>query len=51
MKRIVPTLLLTLLAGCFTLQETPYPEMAMTALPEGKQLSVQLRGFKAVVTE
>ena len=51
MKKIVPTLLATLLAGCFTLQETPYPETAMSALPEGKELSVQLRGFKAVVTE
>ena len=51
MKKIVPTFLATLLAGCFTLQETPYPETAMSALPEGKELSVQLRGFKAVVTE
>ena len=51
MKKIVPSLLATLLAGCFTLQETPYPETAMSALPEGKELSVQLKGFKAVVTE
>jgi len=51
MKKIVPALMMTLLAGCFTLQETPYPETAMSALPEGKDLSVQLRGFKAVITE
>lgn len=51
MKRIVPALMAVLAAGCFTLRETPYPETAMTALPEGKELSVQLKGFKAMVTE
>ncbi len=39
------------LTGCFTLKETPYPSTEMTALAEGKAVSVQLRGFKAIVTE
>lgn len=51
MKRVVPALMAAMAAGCFTLKETPYPETAMTALPEGKELSVQLKGFKAIVTE
>ena len=51
MKKTIPALLATLLAGCFTLKETAYPETALTSLPEGKELSVQLKGFKAVVTE
>ena len=41
----------SMLTGCFTLKETPYPETAMASLPEGKEISVQLRGFKALVTE
>lgn len=51
MKKTIPALLAAVLSGCFTLKETQYPETAMTALPEGKELSVQLKGFKAVVTE
>ncbi len=39
------------LTGCFTLKETQCPSTQMTALPEGKSVSVQLRGFKALVTE
>ena len=51
MTKIVPALLAVSLTGCFTLDETAYPETALTPLPEGKELSVQLKGFKAVVTE
>ena len=51
MKKTILALLAAMLSGCFTLKETQYPETAMTALPEGKELSVQLKGFKAVVTE
>ena len=39
------------LTGCFTIKETPYPSTEIAALPEGKAVSVQLRGFKALVTE
>ena len=39
------------LTGCFTLKETPYPSTQMSALPDGKSVSVQLKGFKAFVTE
>ncbi len=39
------------LSGCFTLKETPYPQTAAISVPEGKNLSVQLRGFKALMTE
>ena len=48
---LMPTLAAALLSGCFTLKETPYPETVMASLPEGKELSVQLKGFKAFVTE
>lgn len=51
MKKTIIPILATLAAGCFTLKETPYPETAVTALPEGKELSVQLKGFRAFVTE
>ena len=50
MKRLM-LLTAAALAGCITLKETAYPEIAMTSLPEGKELSVQLRGFRATVTE
>ena len=51
MKRPISILMATLCAGCFTLKETPYPETVVASLPEGKELSVQLKGFKAMVTE
>ena len=52
MKRILVTAIAaTMLSGCFTLTETPYPETAMASLPEGKEVAIQLKGFKALVTE
>ena len=51
MKKLISILMATLCAGCFTLMETPYPETVVASLPEGKELSVQLKGFKAMVTE
>ena len=50
-KIFVPAVAAAMLSGCFTLSETPYPETVMASLPEGKEMSVQLRGFKALVTE
>ena len=51
MKKLMFPIMAILAAGCFTLKETPYPEMAMAALPEGREISIQLRGFKAMFTE
>ena len=51
MKRIAVTSMLAALAGCFTFNETPYPETVLTSLAEGKELAIQLQGFAAVVTE
>ncbi len=38
-------------AGCFTLSETAFPQTATTQVPEGKSLSVRLKGFRATVVE
>ena len=51
MKKIAAMSMLATLAGCFTFNETPYPETALTSLAEGKELAIQLQGFMAVVTE
>ncbi len=51
MKLIAPVTMALALAGCFTLSETPYPQTAMVSVPEGKNVSIQIRGFKSVVTE
>lgn len=40
-----------LCAGCFTFKETPYPQTDVISLPDGKDLAVELKGFKAMVTE
>ena len=48
MKKI--TLLpLALLAGCFTLSQSEYPKVAMTAVPDGMKL--QIEGFQASVID
>ena len=41
--------MLTALAGCFTVTETPYPEVSVASLPEKRDLAVQLAGFEATV--
>lgn len=38
------------LAGCFTVSETEYPQVAVSKLPAGKDIRVQLAGFDASVT-
>lgn len=50
-KLIVPVAMAIALTGCFTFRETPYPQTAMTSVPEGKNVSIVIRGFKSVVTE
>ena len=42
---------LALAAGCITLKETPFPQTNLASLPEGKEMSIQLRGFRARFTE
>lgn len=39
-----------LLTGCFTVSETPFPDVVQSSLGAGKDLSVQLSGFEASVT-
>ena len=39
-----------LLAGCWTVRETPPPQAVVTKVPEGKDLTVQVAGFDATVT-
>ena len=51
MKKLMLLAAAAALAGCFTLKETPYPEVVTTSLPEGKEFSVQLRGFRATVVD
>jgi hypothetical protein len=39
-----------LFTGCFTISETPFPEVVSTSLDPNKNLSVQISGFDATVT-
>lgn len=38
------------LAGCWTVRETPPPEVAVGHLPDGKEPKVKVEGFEATVT-
>jgi hypothetical protein len=38
------------LAGCFTVNETPFPSVSTAAAPANKSINVQLSGFEAAVT-
>ena len=53
-KRIVRLfdclIVLLVLAGCWTVRETPPPGVAVVKVPEGKDLTVQVAGFDATVT-
>ena len=53
-KRIVRLfdclIVLLALAGCWTVRETPPPEVAVGHLPDGKELKVKVEGFEASVT-
>ena len=39
-----------MLAGCFTVHHSPYPDVRMSSLPEGRRMAVQLTGFAATLT-
>lgn len=51
MGKILSLSAVVLLAGCFTVKETGFPQTSVTALPEGKEVSVKLQGFQATVTD
>ena len=38
------------LVGCWTVRETPPPQAVVAKVPEGKNLTVQIAGFDAIVT-
>ena len=42
---------MAVLAGCFTVKETDFPQTAVTALPKDKNVSVKIQGFAATVTD
>jgi len=50
LKVLMSVVLGVALAGCWTVRETDYPQVAMTAIPKGKDLKVQVAGFDALVT-
>lgn len=47
---LVLGMLCACLAGCFTVRESPYPDVVIGALPQGKSVGIQLSGFEAYVT-
>lgn len=44
------SVILLCLSGCWTFREAAHPEIAVPALPSGKDVRVQLAGFDATVT-
>jgi len=40
-----------MLAGCFTLKQTPMPEVQMSRAPQGRDCKVAVAGFAASITE
>lgn len=51
MKRIMAFSAMAILAGCFTVKETEFPQTSVASLPEGKEISVNLQGFESTVTD
>ena len=48
---ILPALLAMALAGCWTFNETPQPEIQVTATPDGTNVTIAVTGFAATLTE
>ena len=40
-----------LLAGCFTLKQTPMPQVEMSRAPQGADVKVAVSGFAATITD
>lgn len=51
MKRTVAAAALALVCGCLSFNESQYPAIETSSLPEGKEMSVQIQGFAASVTD
>ena len=51
MKKIIVVSLMTAFAGCFTVKETEFPKTTSTALPRGREVSVELKGFEATFVD
>ena len=51
MKRITAAVAMAAIAGCFTVKETGFPQSSITALPEGRDVSVKLQGFAATILD
>lgn len=49
LDKMAATALAALLAGCFTVHRSDFPDVAMTRAPEGREVSVKLAGFEATV--
>ena len=51
MKKIAMFSAMAVLAGCFTVKETDFPQTMVSALPKDKNVSVKIQGFSATVTD
>ncbi len=47
---LLPALAFVFAAGCWTVHQTPYPDVDFSVLPSGREACVQLSGFEATVT-
>ena len=51
MNRLIAFSAMAVLAGCFTVKETEFPQTAVTALSKDRNVSVKIQGFAASVTD
>ena len=50
MKKLLAVSLVSFLAGCFTVREPVCPPVTIPAVPQGRDVRVQLAGYEATVT-
>ena len=50
-KKVAFLLPCALLAGCFTLKQTPMPQVEMSRAPQGADVKVAVSGFATTVTD
>ena len=51
MKKVALLLPCVLLAGCFTLKQTPMPQVQMSRAPEGRDVKLAVSGYAATITD
>ena len=51
MRKLVAAVAMAMLAGCFTVKETTFPQTTVASLPKGKDVTVKLQGFSATVMD